>query len=96
MHTAIASSFLHDVTSKYAPPTYKQLTQDIFLLTITSRPTLRPTHLPIRWVLGALSLGVKGPGRNESEHTPPSSAEVKECVALCLHTPILLHGVVLS
>jgi hypothetical protein len=31
----------------------------------------------IQWVPGALSLGVKRPGR-EADHSPPSSAEVKE------------------
>jgi hypothetical protein len=31
----------------------------------------------IEWVPGALSLGVKRPGR-EADHSPPSSAEVKE------------------
>jgi hypothetical protein len=36
-----------------------------------------PTHPPIQWVPGALSLGVKLPGR-EADHSPPSSAEVKE------------------
>jgi hypothetical protein len=30
------------------------------------------------------------------DHSPPSSAEVKECVELYLHSPIRLHGVVLS
>jgi hypothetical protein len=35
------------------------------------------------------TLGVKRPGR-EADHSPPSSAEVKECVEL------RLHGVVLS
>jgi hypothetical protein len=39
--------------------------------------------------------GVKRPGR-EADHTPPSSAEFKECVELCLHSPIRLHGVVFS
>jgi hypothetical protein len=34
---------------------------------------------------GALSLGVKRPGR-EADHSPPSSAEVKECVVLYLHS----------
>jgi len=34
----------------------------------------------------ALSLGVKRPGR-EADHSPPSSAEVKECVELYLHSP---------
>jgi hypothetical protein len=41
-----------------------------------------------------LSLGVKRQGR-EADHSPPSSAEVKECVELYLHSPIRLHGVVL-
>jgi hypothetical protein len=48
----------------------------IFLLTIASRTALRRTQPPIQWVPGALSLGVKRPGR-EAEHSPPSSAEVK-------------------
>jgi hypothetical protein len=42
-----------------------------------------------------LSLGVKRPVR-EADHSPPCSAEVKECVELYLHSPIRLHGVVLS
>jgi len=40
----------------------------------------------IQWVTGALSLGVKQPGR-EADHSPPSSAEVKKCVELYLHSP---------
>jgi hypothetical protein len=39
--------------------------------------------------------GVKQP-RREADHSPPSSAEVKECVELYRHSPIRLHGVVLS
>jgi hypothetical protein len=35
---------------------------------------------------GALSLGVKWAWR-EAHHSPPSSAEVKECVELYLHSP---------
>jgi hypothetical protein len=35
-----------------------------------------PSLLPIQWVSGALSLGVKWPGR-ETDHSPPSSADVK-------------------
>jgi hypothetical protein len=35
-----------------------------------------PTQPPTQWVPGALSLGVKRPGR-EVDHSPPSSAEVK-------------------
>jgi hypothetical protein len=67
----------------------------IFLFTTASRPALGPTQPPIQWVPGALSLGVKRSGR-EVDHSPPSSAEVKECVELYLHSPIRLHGVVLS
>jgi hypothetical protein len=32
----------------------------------------------------------------EADHSPPSSAEVKEWVELCLHPSMRLHGVVLS
>jgi hypothetical protein len=49
----------------------------IFLLTTASRTALRSTQPPIQWVPGALALGVKRPGR-EADHSPPSSAEVKE------------------
>jgi hypothetical protein len=43
----------------------------------------------------AFSLRVKRPGR-EAGHSTPSSAEVKECVEVYLHSLIRLHGVVLS
>jgi hypothetical protein len=59
------------------------------------RPALGPTQSPIKWVPGVPSLGVKWPER-EADHSPPSSAEVKECVELYFHSPISLHGVVLS
>jgi hypothetical protein len=49
----------------------------------------------IQWVAGSLPLGAKRLGR-ESDHSPISSAEVKECVELFLHSAIRLHGVVLS
>jgi hypothetical protein len=48
----------------------------IFLFTIASRTALGPTQPPTQWVPGAFSLGVKRPGR-EADHSPPSSAEVK-------------------
>jgi len=32
----------------------------------------------------------------EADHSPPSSAEIKECVELYLHSPIRLQGAVLS
>jgi hypothetical protein len=56
----------------------------IFLFTTASRTALGPTQLPIQWVPGTLSLGVKCSGR-EADHSTPSSAEVKECVELYLH-----------
>jgi hypothetical protein len=57
-----------------------------FLFTTASRAALGPTQPPIRWVPGALSLGVKRPGR-EADHSPPSSADVKERVALYIPSP---------
>jgi hypothetical protein len=48
----------------------------MFLFTTASRAALGPIQPPIHWVSGALSLGVKRPGC-EAEHSPPSSAEVK-------------------
>jgi hypothetical protein len=48
----------------------------IFLFATVSRQALGPTQPAIQWVPGALSLGVKRPGY-EPDHTPPSSAEVK-------------------
>jgi hypothetical protein len=47
---------------------------------------LGPTQPPIQLVTGALSLGVKRPGR-EADHSPPPSAEVKECVELYPYSP---------
>jgi hypothetical protein len=67
----------------------------IYLFTTASRTALGPTQPPIQWVPGVHSLGVKRPGR-EADHSPRSSAEVKELVELYLHSPIRLHGVVLS
>jgi hypothetical protein len=57
----------------------------IFLSDNASIPALGPTQSPIQWVPGSLSLGVERPGR-EADHSPPSSAEVKECVELHLHS----------
>jgi hypothetical protein len=48
----------------------------IFRYTTASRTALGPTYPHIQWVSGAVSLGVKRPGR-EADHSPPSSAEVK-------------------
>jgi hypothetical protein len=58
----------------------------IFLFSTASRTVLVPNQPPIQWVPGVLSLEVKRPGR-EADHSPPSSAEVKKCVELYLHSP---------
>jgi hypothetical protein len=65
----------------------------IFLFTTASRPVLGPTQPPIQLVRGALSLGVKRPGR-EADHSSPSSAEVKNAWSYTSTLPICLHGVV--
>jgi hypothetical protein len=50
--------------------------QEIFLFTAESRPALWPNQLLMQWVTGAISLGVKRPGR-EADYSPPSSVEAK-------------------
>jgi hypothetical protein len=65
----------------------------IFLFSIVSRPTLRPTLPHIEWVPGAISAGVKRP-ESETDHLPLSSAEVKSGGAI---PPLLcLRGIVLN
>jgi hypothetical protein len=49
----------------------------IFLFSTTSTPVLWPTQPPIQWALGTFSPVVKRPGR-EANHSPPTSAEVKD------------------
>jgi hypothetical protein len=55
------------------------------LFTTVYRTVLGPTQPPIQWVRGALSLGVKWT-EHAADHSPPSSAEVKESVELYLHS----------
>jgi hypothetical protein len=50
-----------------------------------SKLALEPTQ-SYPTVLGALSLEVKWLKR-EADHSPPTSAEVKECMELYLHSP---------
>jgi hypothetical protein len=50
--------------------------EGIFLFITASRPTLGPTQPPIQLLPGIFSPEVKRPGR-ETDHSPPSSAEVK-------------------
>jgi len=76
MQSSPASCNFLSLTSKYSP----------------QHPVLRvqtgsgPTQPPIQWTSGAPSLEVKRPGR-ATDHSPPSSAEVKECVELYIHSP---------
>jgi hypothetical protein len=58
----------------------------IFLFFTASRPALGSTQHPIQGVKGTFSLGVNRP-RREADHSPPSTAEVKECVELYLTIP---------
>jgi hypothetical protein len=67
---------------------------EIFLFTTASRPVLRPYQPPIQWIPGDLSLGIKRP-RRETDHSPPSGAEVKNAWSYTSTSPIRLHGVVL-
>jgi hypothetical protein len=68
---------------------------EIFLFTTESRTALEPTQPPIQWVPGALSLRVKWQ-RREADHSPPSSAKVKNVWSYTSTPPICLHGFVLS
>jgi hypothetical protein len=65
----------------------------IFLFTTASRTALGPTQPPIQRVPVVLSLGVKRPGR-KADHSPPSSAEVKNTWSYTSSPRIRLHGVV--
>jgi hypothetical protein len=67
----------------------------IFLFTTASKPALVPTQPPIQWVLGAISLEVKRPGR-EANHSPPSTAKVKNEWGYTSTPPVQLYGMVLS
>jgi hypothetical protein len=58
----------------------------IFIFTTASRTALGPNQPPIQWVPGALSLGVKRPGR-ETHYSPLSIAEIEQCVETYFHSP---------
>jgi hypothetical protein len=63
----------------------------IVLFSIRSRPALGATQPLVQWVPGAASPEVKRQGC-EADHSPPSSAEVKNGGAIP-SLPIYLHGV---
>jgi hypothetical protein len=64
----------------------------IFLLSTSSRTAMGPTQPIIQWAQEGSFAGVKRPERG-ADHSPPSSAEVKNT---SIYTPIRLHGVVLK
>jgi hypothetical protein len=61
----------------------------IFLFTTASRPALGPTQTPIQRVCGSFSLGIIRPGC-EADHSPPSSAEVKNAWSYTSTPPMRL------
>jgi hypothetical protein len=67
----------------------------IFLFTTMSRPVLGTTQPPIQWVPGSLSLRVKWLG-HEADHSPLSSAEVKNMWRYISIPSICLQSVMLS
>jgi hypothetical protein len=67
----------------------------IFLLATASRPALRPTQPPIQWESGALTSRVNRSGR-ETDHSPPSSAEVNNEWCYTSTPSVRLHGVELN
>jgi hypothetical protein len=68
----------------------------IYFFATMSRLALGPTQRPIQWVPGALfSLVVEWSG-SEADHSPPSSADVKNAWKYTYTPTVRLHGVVFS
>jgi hypothetical protein len=67
----------------------------IFIFATASRPVPGPIQPPITCILEALTPGTKRLGR-EVNHSPLSSAEVKNAWSYTAPLPIHLHGVVLN
>jgi len=66
-----------------------------FPIAIASTLVLGPTQPPVQWLPRTLTTGVKRP-RREADHSPPSSAEVKNERSYTSTYPIILHGVVFN
>jgi hypothetical protein len=62
---------------------------------MSSRWALGPTQPAIQWGPGAVSSGLKRPGR-EDDHSPPTSAEVKKTWIYTSTPPYVFMGVVLN
>jgi hypothetical protein len=67
----------------------------ILVFTTMSRQALGPTQPPIQWAPGALSPGVKRPGR-QADCSLPSSAEANNAWRYTSTPPIRLNGMVLT
>jgi hypothetical protein len=61
-------------------PVFESWQRQNFLFT-ASRPASRPIQPPIQWIPAALSPRLKQPG-SEDDHSPPTSAELKNCGAI--------------
>jgi hypothetical protein len=66
-----------------------------FIPTPLYRPALGLTQSPLQSVMGALSQGVKRPGR-DAYHSLPSSAEFKNAWSYTSTPPVRLHDMVLG
>jgi len=66
-----------------------------FLFATLSRPALGPTWCPIQQVLGACSPRVEWLGC-EADHSPPSSAEIKNEWNYTFTPPVCLKGMVFN
>jgi hypothetical protein len=66
-----------------------------FLFTTASRSTLGPTQPPIEWVTGDRFLRVKRLG-HEADHSPPSSAGIRNTWGYTYTPQSRFHGVVLG
>jgi len=69
--------------------------RDFFLFAAASRPALDPNQPLTQWLSVFFSRGQSGPGR-EADHSPPSSAEVKNAWSYTSTYPIRLYGKVLN
>jgi hypothetical protein len=63
-----------------------------FLFATACRLALLPNHLPMQWVLRALTPGIKWPER-VADQSPPSGAETKNAWSRTSTPPVRVHGV---
>jgi len=96
MQSSVGLTLFRSLLTNYRK-SFEEYFQDstIYLFTTASRPALRLTQPLYQWVSGALSLGVRRLER-EADHSPPSSAEVKNASSYDSTPPVRLQGVVLN